>query len=432
MIMATIVLLAPATAARGEVAGHAPLTHHERETADQAGRNDTAAKAEEINGFGTGRHENSQARILGVLSAPPNATDIDFYSVRLQVGDIVGAAVTGSVDGLSLHSQSGDLVVGSRGNLSILYPAASPLPRGVSGRPVLHHVVTRSGRYRLSVSNGTGPYEVTVRVFRPSPEQQPRGTVQTLYVDLDGARVDTTNFEKYSAIPGVRDLSPLSAFLPRWGLSPADEPALEQVIVTTVRDILVADVKARGLNPRAEVRVISSIDHPNMYGAPNVSRVVVGGTIAEAVFALPTVGVAESVDPGNFDREETALILLDLLSGPADDPIFGTSSLNHYMTAASDRVRFIGRVLGATVAHEAGHFYGNFHTDGHNNVTSLMDGSQPDPAKLFGTGPDGIGGTADDDSHPRLERDAYDPVEAFTGIEDTLNVVAFGVSRGRR
>jgi hypothetical protein len=87
-----------------------------------------------------------------------------------------------------------------------------------------------------------------------------------------------------------------------------------------------------------------------------VTRVVVGGSIAEAVFLVPTIGVAESIDPGNFALEESALVLLDLLSGPPEDPtapLGGQLSLNHYLTPASDRIGFIGRVLGETAAHEA-------------------------------------------------------------------------------
>ena len=89
-------------------------------------------------------------------------------------------------------------------------------------------------------------------------------------------------------------------------------------------------------------------------------------------------------------------------------------------------------MLGQTAAHEAVHLYGAFHTDATNTVTTLMDGGAgQDLATVFGVGPDGVGGT-DDDVPARLGQDAYDPNEAFTGVQDTLNVAAFGLSRGRR
>ena len=48
---------------------------------------------------------------------------------------------------------------------------------------------------------------------------------------------------------------------------------------------------------------------------------------------------------------------------------------------------------------------------------------------LYGVGPDGIGGTADDeDIDFRLDR--YDLFEGFTGLENTLNVSAWAFVRG--
>jgi hypothetical protein len=210
---------------------------------------------------------------------------------------------------------------------------------------------------------------------------------------------------------------------------------LERVIAEVVRDILVRDVVAHGPNPAAAIRVVTSAGGIDPYGRSDVSRVVIGGTVAEAVFLFPTIGVAESIDPGNFAQEETALILLDLLSGPSDDPtapLGGAASLNRYMTSASDRIGFIGRVLGQTAAHEAGHFYGNFHTDPVDATVCLMDGGPgQSPAVAFGVGPDGVGGT-DDDVRATFVPAAYDPNEAFAGIQDTRAVTAFGLSRGRR
>jgi hypothetical protein len=413
---------------------HGLVVHREVEPANVTGRNDTPATAERISGVGTGRHERSEARIRGSLASGSTA-DVDFYSVSLAAGDVVGAAVSGSAGHLSVVDPAGNEAVDARGNLSILLPAASPLPRGVPGSPVLQYVAARAGRYTLAVRGGSGPYEVTLVVLRPGPERDARGTVQTLFLDFDGAVVDTTKFQLFGATPGVRTLSPLSAFLPRWGLSAADLPALERVITGTVVDLLLHDVVAHGPNPRAALRVVTSLSGADPYGQPNVTRVVIGGTVAEAVFTVPTIGVSESVDPGNFAQEENALILLDLLSGDANDPdapLGGQVSLNHYVTAASDRIAFIGRVIGESAAHEAGHMYGCFHTDPSNAKVSLMDGGAPlDPARAFGVGPDGVGGTPDDVTTATFVPDAYNPNEAFTGVQDTRAVASFGLSRGR-
>jgi hypothetical protein len=432
VIPAVTVTLAPAAAyAR---TSHGPVVHREVEPANVTGFNDTAATAERIGGVGTGRHEQPEARIRGSLAGGA-AADVDVYSVSLAAGDVVGAAVSGSAGRLSVVDPAGHEAIGSPGNLTILLPAVSPLPRGVPGSPVLQYVAARAGRYTLAVRDGNGPYEVTLALFRPGPERDPRGTVQTLFLDFDGAVVDTTKFQLFGATPGVRTLSPLSAFLPKWGLSAADLPALERVITATVVDILVHDAVGHGPNPHAALRVVTSARGADPYGQPRVTRVVIGGTVAEAVFVVPTIGVSESVDPGNFAQEENGLILLDLLSGDPDDPnapLGGRVSLNHYLTAASDRIAFIGRVLGESAAHEAGHMYGCFHTDPADAKVSLMDGGTPlDPARAFGVGPDGVGGTPDDVTTATFAPDAYNPNDGFTGVEDTRAVAAFGLSRGR-
>ena len=48
---------------------------------------------------------------------------------------------------------------------------------------------------------------------------------------------------------------------------------------------------------------------------------------------------------------------------------------------------------------------------------------------LYGVGPDGIGGTADDEDID-FRTDTYSLVEGFTGRENTLNVSAWAFVRG--
>ena len=48
---------------------------------------------------------------------------------------------------------------------------------------------------------------------------------------------------------------------------------------------------------------------------------------------------------------------------------------------------------------------------------------------LYGVGPDGIGGTADDEDID-FRTDSYDLVEGFPGQENTLNVSAWAFVRG--
>ncbi len=142
----------------------------------------------------------------------------------------------------------------------------------------------------------------------------------------------------------MRDLSPLSAFLGRWGLGAEDEDELIDQIVATVRENLRRDLRRQGANTEFDVRIRNSRDHQDRFGRNNWSRAIVGGTIDES--GIPTIGIAQSIDPGNYGREETALVLLDILSDPPAG--FGDPSLNSYITPGvrCDRVR--GPGAGAT------------------------------------------------------------------------------------
>jgi hypothetical protein len=66
------------------------------------------------------------------------------------------------------------------------------------------------------------------------------------------------------------------------------------------------------------------------WGQPNVSRIIIGGTQVELFGEeIGIYGIAESIDVGNFVTNETAVVLLDALSLPAedDDPEFPFRSI---------------------------------------------------------------------------------------------------------
>ena len=345
---------------------------------------------------------------LTVSTGESNA-DQDFFAVDLRAGDVIGASVAGAAKRLAVHDGRRE-VFGSSQDASGIYSPASPLPGG--GNAVVDFVAPRDGRYTLGVQHGEGKYEVTFEVYRPGAEVEPSGTVQTLFLDFDGARVNTAIFGG----PGVRQLSPFANFLSRWGLT--DQNAVIDAVVASVRE----NFALKSTNPRFAVRILNSRDHADPFGQPNVTRLVIGGTVAES--GINTIGIAQSIDPGNFGHEETALVLLDYLSDPAGPG----SSLNTYLTPASNRTRFVGTAIGNVIAHEAGHLSGNWHQDQFNSVASLMD-QGGNPAVMFGVGPDGVGGTADDVDVDFAE-DVLNPGEGFAGVEDTVARTAWAYSRG--
>jgi hypothetical protein len=339
--------------------------------------------------------------------------DVDYYSVQLRKGDVLGTSVTGAPGTITLYDPAGREVHGSSQDLTFIYPPNSPLPGG--GNAVSEHVADEDGLHYVAVSNGGGDYDITVEAYRPNLEGDE--ITQTVFIDFNGQRLNTAIFGG----PGVVTLSPFRAFLGRWGLTNADENALIDRIVAEVTENLKRDLAQSGLNDRFRLRILNSRDHADPFGEVNVSRLVVGGTIAES--GVNTIGISQSIDPGNFDTQETALILLDVLSGPANDD----ASLNFYITPASDKVAFISQAVGNVVSHEAGHFFGNWHVDQFNDTLNLMDQGGNFPL-LYGVGPDGVGGTADD---PDVDfgEDEFNPSEGFTGIEDTKSRIATVLTR---
>jgi len=348
------------------------------------------------------------------LTLTSGGVDQDFFAIKLKPGDIIGASVKGSPTYLTVYDTVPREVHGSDQDASYIYPLASPLPAG--GTAVTDYVATKAGWHYIGVKAGSGAYDITVEGYRPVLTGAT--PVQTLYLDFDGERVNTGIFGG----PGNRDLSPISSFLANWGLTRADEDALIDAVTAGVAENIKSDLIASGLNANFQLEVKNSKDDEDPWGGANVSRIVVGGTIEES--GVETIGIAQSIDPGNFETEETALVLLDILSAPAGD---SSASLNTYLTPASDRLGFVARALSNVIAHEAGHFFGDYHTDNLDSQANLMDAGGVGFATLFGVGPDFVGGTADD-----VDVDFGDspfiPSEGFVGTEDTLGRVVFGVT----
>jgi hypothetical protein len=371
-------------------------------------------------GFDAG--EDNAFDITGTLAAG----DLDFFTFDLEPGDILGVNRIGAGSAVRVNDPAGVLLVNTATDASFIYPVSSPLPGG--GGRALAWVVDTAGTYALRTSGGTGGYTLEVRLFRPELEQQGAGNKQILFIDFDGATVNAPAL--FGSGNPTAVLSPLSSFLAGWGLTAADESAVIDAILAAIEENLNdvgllgnnGDFATSGIDGEYAFELQNSRDDPDPFGQPNVSRVIVGGTIAQ--LGISTIGIAEDIDPGNFEIESTAVTLLDLLSTVASNP----NSLNQYPLApGTTKIDVVGVGVGNITAHEAGHFFGNFHTNRFNANQNIMDqGGNLD--NLVGVGPDGIFGSADD-----VDVDFGDDNfanEGFTGVEDTLNVLAFGLSTG--
>ena len=152
----------------------------------------------------------------------------------------------------------------------------------------------RSGHLRHPSGRSPGGYDTLVEAYRPGSEIDRAARVQTVFLDFNGARVNTGNLRR-TGRPGP---VAVRAFLARWGLTRAQEATLINRITATVRENIQRDLIQKGLNDDLAVRVINSKDNRDIFGQTNVSRVIVGGTIEQS--GIPTIGIAQYIDPGQL------------------------------------------------------------------------------------------------------------------------------------
>jgi hypothetical protein len=345
-----------------------------------------------------------------------DAYDVDFFTVTLNAGDVLNVNGLGAITYLSLVDPEGVALITSNLDFTPLLPKDAPFAAG--GNPALLYVINQPGTYGVRVTgNRAGYYVAELRTARPPLETAAPGAKQVLFIDFDGAVIEMSGFTGEAGIR--RFLSPLRSFLGNWGLELPDEDAVIDAILAVVEENLHTDILADGNNPKFDIEIRNSRDHEDPFGQPHVSRVIVGGTIDES--GIATIGISESIDVGNFNTTETALVLLDALSDMSGD----ASSINAFsMDPSASIIDFVGTAVGNIVAHEAGHLFGNFHTEPVNVAGNVMDQGGY-PANTFGVGPDNIFGTADD-VDVDFGLDVYAQEEGLLGIEDTLNVIAFG------
>ena len=361
--------------------------------------------------------------------------EVDVYAFDLQPGDIFGATILGGPNHLTLRDELGTELIGSGQDVTLYHPTDSPLPAG--GNVSLSWVVGAPGTYQLAVDGGFGDYELELAVFRPVLESGERGEGQILFLDFDGA---APNAESLFGIGNPEaSLSPLSAFLEYWGLEPSDEDAVISAIAATVRENF-ADVGMRGANgdfasDRVDghfgIEIVTSWESTDLFGfpwdpfgAPHVSRVIIGGTSEQ--LGISTIGISESVDVGNFHTTDTGVVLLDLLSAPSSNP----NSLNRIRLAEQNVsiIDLIGVAVGNIVTHEAGHFFAAWHTDQFNSVSDLMDQGGYLANTIGLVGP--VFGDGDE-INVSFGSDQFVRNEGFTGTQDSLSAVSFGLSTGK-
>lgn len=386
--------------------------------------------------LGNSAGQNSVVNVNGITST---LFDVDHYAFDLKKGDILDVRITttgGLQPGLGLFNSRGTELLYSRG---LFYPPAvgRPIsnlsPRFATGNATLTYVIDTDGRYFMSVTDANLAYTLNLRTYRPTIEQEPIGTKQVIFLDFDGGfvRSNTLSLDILSGQPARTVRVPaMREILPALNLLPEDELPLARNIISRVEAKLRDHIgRVTGLNGfysdtgnpgDFDIEIRNSYDHPDTFGLPNVSRVFVGGTNAQ--FGIPAAasiyGVAESVDFGNFNRQDSAITLLDISVGTSrTTPRAGN-------VTASD---VFSQDVADTIVHEAGHILGVPHSSSTNNVFTIMDGF------LFNTyGRDGLWGNADDEPVYFIN-DTFSLGETTDGggVNNLPQQIAFGASTGK-
>lgn len=378
--------------------------------------------------LGTGPGRNQTVTVTGQLPLVNGVRDVDYFAFDAQAGDIITVKLTSAATAtpfdVSIVTATDSPIIGATDNqLGGISPPTSPLNDTVS--PVAFAAVMQTtGRYYVRVSDGTQNYSLRLEARRPSIEAEAIGTRQIVFVDFDGATISPGTF----GLPTTSRIPSMIDTLAGFGFLPSQENALIDKMMATIEARFNTDLSAFGINgyyrqdgvPGAfDIEFRNSRDHADPWGLPNVTRLIIGGDSID--LGILTYGIAESVDIGNFDREETGIVILGEMI-PEIATIPRTPALS-FLDAVAVAVGNVG-------AHEVGHMVGARHQNNGNNVVTLMDSASPLAIQALGAGVDGIWGTVDDIA-VGFGRDRYAPAEGMFGIVDHRATFAFGLSTGK-
>ena len=241
-------------------------------------------------GFGVGSEGPYDVTITAGAS-----DDVDFFAVRAAQGRRARrlGRRRGHPDRHLRHRRHARCMGSDQDAIGRL-PGAVPLPGG--GNAVADHVVDEAGWHYVGVTGGER-CATTSRSRSYRPRLGHRAAGQTLFLDFDGARLNTGDLRWSRA---CATLSPFRAFLGRLGAAqPRPRRADRPRSSPTVRGEPAARTWWRAAStgtPRSGSSTAATTPtrsaSPTSAGSSSVARSTESG--------IPTIGIAQSIDPGNF------------------------------------------------------------------------------------------------------------------------------------
>ena len=227
-------------------------------------------------------------------------------------GDVLGGRCTGAATRRhGAPRRRARPMVSSDQDASFIYPSQTPAARRRQRRVRLRR---RGGRlvHRLDGPAATAPTTMTLEAYRPGGQGPPTARCRRCSSTSTASRVNTGIFGG----PGVSTLSPLSRFLGRWGLpTPTQNAGHRRGHRHGQGEHHHRPDRQQGSTTSSRSQVLNSRDNPTPFGQPNVSRVVVGGTIAADRDAAPSASPSPSTR-ATTRHEESAMVLLDVAERP--------------------------------------------------------------------------------------------------------------------
>ncbi len=416
------------------------FNYTEQERLGTRGDNDSYLTAEHLP-LGNGSGDQDTIDVRGTLSFGTVASggigfaaDRDFYSFDLDAGDVLDIATTGAATGFTVYDDIGRVWFGTDTN-EATYPPDSPLQS--LGNAALAQVVPEDGRYFVEVAATTNSvnYTLGLRTYRPVTESLPINTGQALYLDFDGGVFPRDLFNAVLIDDGLPLGGVIRVPTLQDTLADLDIQVGNQTYLQLTRSIIdqvethFAEVGMLGSNGDFEstgnpgdygITILNSFDHPDPGSHPLVTRMLISGT--EADYGFSTVGIAQSVDVGNFDLSEIGIVQMDAVIDIVSD---------YELSPSASLFDAVARLTAVTTSHEAGHTFGLRHTDGQNFQPSIADegGFENSFDGFLGVGPDEIFGTVDDQP-VSFTTDRFSRVEGIFGTNFVPEALSHALATG--